>query len=504
MPYKLDENGLQIPTRPELLGEMLADYQSPDPAVGYGPDADVSTDSPIYRIAQRVASQVALAWQAVRDWTGQLDPDNAVGQQLDRLGSLINLKRRGRTRSTIPGRLIGVPGTVVAAGGRVRYKPLGTLWDVPAGTIGASGTLAVDATSADFGPVDANAGGAADWEIVSGQVDGWTGFDSQSPATLGALAADDPEFRPEFKRAARGLATYDAIVREVRDVANVTNVYLYVNPSLDPDPLTGLKGKQMWLVVQGGARLDIAAAIHRSVGTPVDTVGKVSSTINPGNGQALVYKFDRLTRRRGYLRLTYTGGNPKAPLPDDAEARVFAAVAAIEPAGGQDFNPMVYGTAGLLAILAVAPSSVTKLVAEARLDPNDPWVEDAVTVPLDQSVEVATGPVGAVAYSVAEDPIAIAGLADIWVSVNGQAAVQVVFPALPTQGSAAVAAVIQAGVDPLQLKVDSDGGRVRFRTTLTGATASIGFPAGSAAIALGLELLLFSGSDGDVEVVLVP
>jgi len=270
MPYKLDENGLQIPTRPELLGEMLADYQSPDPAVGYGPDADVSTDSPIYRIAQRVASQVALAWQAVRDWTGQLDPDNAVGQQLDRLGSLINLKRRGRTRSTIPGRLIGVPGTVVAAGGRVRYKPLGTLWDVPAGTIGASGTLAVDATSADFGPVDANAGGAADWEIVSGQVDGWTGFDSQSPATLGALAADDPEFRPEFKRAARGLATYDAIVREVRDVANVTNVYLYVNPSLDPDPLTGLKGKQMWLVVQGGARLDIAAAIHRSVGTPVD------------------------------------------------------------------------------------------------------------------------------------------------------------------------------------------------------------------------------------------
>lgn len=504
MPYVLDENGLQIPTRPELLGEIFADYQSPDEAIGYGPDADVSQLSPIYRIAQRVSGQIAVAWQGLRDFTGQLDPDNAVGQQLDRLGSLINNRRRGRTRSTIIGRVIGVPGVTLGSGGRVRYKPLGTLWDVPAGSvIPVNGVLVVEATSADFGPIDAAAGGAADWEIVAGQVDGWTSFDSQGPATLGALAAEDPEYRPTFKNAAKGYATYDAIVREVRAVANVTNVYLYVNAKLAADPVTGLLGKQMRFIVQGGARLDIAAAIHRSVGAPVDTVGAVVSTIEPGNGQALTYRFDRLTRRRGYLRLTYTGGNPIVPLPDNAAALVLAAVDQTS-SPGQAFNPMVYGTAGLLAILTAKPGSVTKVTAEARLDPFDPWVEDAIVLPLDQEIEVATGPVAAVAYSVAEDPIAIAGLADIFIQVNGNAAVQVTFPPLPTSGSAAIAAVIQAAFDPLVFRVDSDSGRVRFQTTLKGSIASIGFPAGSAAIALGVELKLFKGSDGDVEVVVIP
>lgn len=500
MPYVLDEDGLQIPTRPELQAEMLTDYQ--DPAVGFGPGAVVSTESPFYKLSQRVAGQIALAWQGLRDLYGQLDPDNAVGQQLDRLGSMIGLRRRGRTQSTIAGRVIGVPGTVVAAG-RVRYKPLGTLWDVPAGTIAANGLLLVDATSAEFGPVDAAAAGQADWEIVSGQVPGWTGFDSTSSASLGALAAGDPEFRPEFKNAARGYATYDANVREVLAVANVTAVFYYVNPKLAADPVTGLLGKQMWFIVQGGPRLDIAAAIHRTVGTPVDTVGKVVSTISPGNGQTLEYRFDRLTRRRGILRLTYTGGNPLSPLPDDAETLVLAAVAGVAAARGT-LSPMNYATAGLLALLSAAPACVTKVKAEAKLDNADPFVEDAIVLPLDQIADVATAPTAAVALSTAEDPITIAGGANIFIEINGNPPVEVTFPPVPTSGSAAIAAVIQAQVDPLLLRVDSDGGRVRFSTLLKGALASVGFPAGSAAITLGIELLLFKGSDGDVEVVLVP
>lgn len=505
--YVLDDAGLSIPTEPDILGDILGDYQSADPAVGFGPGADVTTDSPFYKIASRVAPQIALCWQGLRDLSGQFDPENASGQQLDRLGSMIGLRRRRATPSTVPGRIIGAPGTSVDAGAIVLYEPNNSRWELTGGVIPENGALEVTATAKDTGPIDA-AASQGDWQVLSGQVLGFDAFESTDRATLGAPAWTDPEYRAELRNAARGRATYDAIVTAVRDVTDVSAVYLYVNPSLLPDPLTGLLGKQMRLVVQGGARTDIARALHETVGAPVDTVGAVATDIAPGNGQVLTYRFDRLKRRRGYLRLTYTGGNPKVPLPDDAAAIVLAAVAAVAAEGGSAFAPMEYGAAGLVALMTAAPGCVTKLVAEGRLDPADPWVEDAITLPLDEVIDVATAPTPAEVVSVAEDPIVVAGLATLTVDINGEGFPYTTeqYPALPTNGAAAIAAIANEGLDPARLVVDTDAGRVRFRTKLTGSAASIGFPlgGGAVAVALGLEGVQRSGSDGDVQVVLVP
>lgn len=499
MPYSLTDTGLTIPTADEILGEMLAEYA--DPELGFGPEVDVSPDSPFYKLARRYALREALVWQALEDLLGSLDPGSAAGQQLDRLGSLFDLKRRKQKPSQITGRVVGTPGTVIPSGAIVLYEPLATRWSVPPGVIPANGILVVLAVAVEFGPIDARAAGSGDWSIVSGQVLGWDSFDSVEDASLGAYKAEDAEFRPEFFNAAVGLAAYDAIVREVEDTLNVVRVFLYVNEKLTPDPLTGLLGKQMRFIVQGGARLDVAASIHRAVGTPVDTVGAVVTTISPGNGQALDYRFDRLKRRRGYLRLTITG-NVKVPFPDDAEAVALAAIAAVPSGDDPTFNPFTFGLAAVTALSAAAPGCVASLVAEGRLSVLDPWQQTPIALALDERIDIATGPTVAEASSTAEDPIVAPGLSTFALEINGLPAVVAVMPAAPTEGSAAIAAALQPQFSGVV--IDSNEGRVRIRTAITGSLASLGFPVDTSLNGiLGLALFQTTGSDGDAEVVLL-
>lgn len=500
MPYVLDDTGLQIPTLSELLQEQLNSYLDSDE--GFGPEADVSPDSPFYKIAVPSARQQASAWQGLRDLSACLDPDNATGQQLDRLGSFIALKRRPKTRSTIPARLIGAPLTAVARLSVVRFLPDGTLWRTTEDlTIGMTGTVETTLESLDYGPIDARQATSSSWAIVNGQVPGWTGVESLGDAQLGVFVESDPAYRVAFRNAARGRATYEAIVNGIREVNNVSAVYLYVNTSLVPDPATGLLGKQMRLVVQGGARTDIIRAIHEYVGAPVDTVGSVTGDVAPGNGQVLTYRFDRLKRRRAYLRLTYTGGNPLVPMPDNAESIVLAATADVVPQAGQAFNPMTFGLAGLVALMIEAPGCVTKVVAEGRLDPGDAWQEDALTIGLDEVVEVLTEPSPAVVISPEEDPMSVNAGWTLDIKVDGGAPQTATIPALAIN-SGPIAAALQPQL--VGVKVTSRNGAVRFETVSVGATAELDGFAGNVAIELGLVGVTATGSDGDVQVVIVP
>jgi hypothetical protein len=440
--------------------------------------------------------------QGLRDLSGQFDPQNAFGLQLDRLGSLIGLRRRAATRSTIPGRLIGVPGTAVPAGAVIRYRATGSTWQLaqPA-VIGPSGTVDVFLFSLDFGPVDALAAAQADWQIVGGQVLGWTGFDSTDAAQLGAYRETDAEYRARFTEAAEGLCTYEAIVNRLRKVSNVSNVYLYVNTKLTYDNALQLDGKQLRAVVQGGLKDAIILALHQSLGAPVDTAGAVEGDVNPGNGQVLTYRYDRLKRRRCYLRLTITGGNPNAPIPADAAALILTAVAKVQSPVGP-FLPFLYG---LAAVAVLPPGSVTKLVAEGRLDPGDPWVEDAIPLGIAEYAFVSYEPSPAVAIADDDTPEVVGGT-QFRAAVDGGVMQVVAFFDEVTVGSADFAFILSNGVEGLQgTTVDVVDGRVRITSNTVGGASSIQLDGGIATAALFDDAFaLYSGSDNDVTLIINP
>lgn len=494
--YSLTEAGLTVPTMIELLKALDNDFVEPD---NFGTEVDLSPDSPLYKISRPFARQLAVCWQGLRDFYAQLDSQTAFGQQLDYIGSLIGVTRIPATRSSLVGRANGAPGTAISALSVVRYTTGATLWQVVSdATIGAGGFVAVDIEALEFGPIDAPQAGATEWEIVTGQVPGWDSFESTSQATLGKDAESDIDYRARLAEASRGLATYDAIVRELRGVDNVSAVYLYINLGLLYDPIKKLFGKQMRPVVQGGSKTNIIAALHRSVGAPVETVGAVTGTYDPGNGQILDYAFDRLTRRRGYLRITITGGNPQVPLPLNADALALAAAATVKPTGGAPFSPYIYG----LAAVAVLPvGSVTKMKAEGRLDPGDPWEEDAILLELNEIIDISIEPTEAFAEAVQEDPISIGVGDDFNYTINGGAGQTYNFVAATTSSAVAAAAINAAVSEPVI--VGSVDGRIIMRTTLKGSAASIQIDAGVASSYLFAGEPTFTGSDGDVEIVIL-
>ena len=503
--YVIDDAGVTIADWLTLQTDVCAAYQADPEDGGFGPQADVTPDSPFYKIASPVTRQTAAVLQAVRDLSAQLDPQFAFGLQLDRLGSLIGLRRRGATRSTIEGRVVGTPGTLLVAGALLRYLPTGSRWQLAAdATIGPAGTVAVELFALDFGPVDAPQAGSADWQIVTGQVLGWDSFESTDAAQLGALRETDVEYRARFLDAATGLCTYDAIVNRLREVPNVSAVYLYVNKALTYDNTLQLEGKQMRAIVQGGLKSAIIAALHATLGAPVDTAGAVVGEVDPGNGQILEYRYDRLRRRRCYLKLTITGGNPAAPLPADAADLASEAVEAVSSPVGP-FIPMVYGLAAVQAILAAVPGSVTKLVAEGRLDPADPWVEDAIALGIAEQPDVSTVPTPAVADADAT-AFTIPATELFFAGIDGGASIDVTFNTKIVNDPAAVAAVLNTPVTGLvgttSTVVD---GRLRVSTDSVGGTSSIQLDGGVAvAVLYDDPFRLYTGSDNDATIVIVP
>ncbi len=501
--YTLDDAGLEVADWSTIQASTLADYKKAPEEGGFGPGADVTPNSSFYKVSSPISRQTASVLQALRDLSAQFDPQTAFGIQLDRLGSIIGLKRRGATRSTIVGRAIGTPGTVTTAGALLRLKATSSRWQL-AGTgpiiIGANGRVDVTLFASDFGPVDAPAAPSSAWDILTGKVLGWDAFESTDSAQLGRLRETDVEYRARFFEAAAGLCTYEAIVNALRAVTNVSSVYLYVNTSLLFSVPLQLDGKQMRAVVEGGLKDAIILALHKSLGAPVDTAGAVLGEVNPGNGQVLEYRYDRLKRRRCYLRLTITGGNPNSALPVNAAALALQAVDGVSSPVGP-FLPYIYGQAAVAAIMQAAPGSVTKLVAEGRLDPGDPWVEDAIVLGIAEYADVSIAPTAATLTSDYNFPPVVLNGQTFRIAVDGGGVQEVVFT--PMAGFADVAAYLLANLTGVS--VDVVNSRIVIASLTTGGSSELELDGGS------VTGLLFddpnqsvSGSDADVTIVLVP
>lgn len=498
MPYVFDDAGLEIPTLEEILKEMLNELVQPE---AFGSDFEIGSDSPVYKLYVPVAIQLVECWQGVREVHANRDPESASGTSLAGLGSFAGIKYRGATASTIRGRVVGDPGTQVPSPLVLRYVAGKTQWQLSsAPVIGPTGTVEVEAFSLETGPVDADPSGIAGWEILVGAGPGIIGFESLDQAQLGEAAETSTDFRLRLLKAARGLATYDSIVREVSEVKNVSGLIYYQNEKLTFDPVTGLQGKQAHLIIRGGAKLDILKALHRAVGAPLETVGAVTDTVSPGNGQVLKYSFSRLKRRRGYLRVTINGGNVNNKLPDNTEALALAAIATknlqIE---GSTFVPFVYGQAAV-AVLPVG--SVGSMVAEGRLDPGDPWTQLPIQLPIDEQIDVATSPQPAEFVGTAEDPINFPEGFTFMFSANGGANQ---FPQATKPLTTTLAVANDLGPQTVNVTMGSIDGRFYLRTILVGATASLTIGVSFANPILGLTPnVTTDGTDGDAEIIVNP
>ena len=293
-----------------------------------GDDADLHVSTPNGQIIGLLAQSLAEVDQSMVSLYNAVCLETAIGSQLDNLVSLLGIRRRAATRSTVEVVFTAPSGTNIPAGTRLTTTD-GDLFTIDAGgVVQAGGTITLAATASDIGHVPI----AANSLTLTSTIAGVTATTNAAGAE-GAAPESDRELRSRY---ARTLLRYSAGTREslesrICDVAGVTACRVLDNSSASPVTIQTITipARSILCVVDGGTDNAVATAIAdaKPLGVPTDgttdvtvygasvkftkvtrtpihiTVDISITTSFPGNGVGLIK--DRLA---GYMAGTWRSG----------------------------------------------------------------------------------------------------------------------------------------------------------------------------------------------------
>lgn len=254
--------GLTVPTEPQLLSGVLADWVAA--FAPSGRQLSTALTTPQGQLAQSQAYMLSQLYAGYLQIINGVDPATADGAFQDALGRIYFLTRKPATYATVNAVVSGVVGTVLPAGALARAAD-GSIWATTTGvTFNSAGSAPVTfrAQVAGSGPTV----GINGLRIYQAHT-GWESVTNATPNTPGA----DTESRQSFeeRRAASvnigGTGTAAAVRAAVADVAGVSDVYVYNNGSSDP-ALYGptnfpIPAHSVAVSVSGGEDAEVAAAI---------------------------------------------------------------------------------------------------------------------------------------------------------------------------------------------------------------------------------------------------
>lgn len=254
--------GLTVPTEPEILTGVFADWVSAFAQSGKTLNTELTT--PQGQIAQSQAYMLSQLYAGFLHIINNVDPSTASGEFQDALGRIYFLTRQAATYATVAATVGGVVGTILPAGAQARSAD-GTIWRTTmAVTFNSSGSAAVTfrASVAGSAPV-AGINGLTIYQ----QVPGW-----ETITSAASVPGTDVESRQSFeeRRAASvnigGNGTADAVRAAVANVPGVTDAYVYNNGTSSPITYGAtnypVPAHSIALVAAGGTDDAVAAAIH--------------------------------------------------------------------------------------------------------------------------------------------------------------------------------------------------------------------------------------------------
>lgn len=255
--------GLQVPTEPEILTGVFADWVSAFAPSGVALNTELTT--PQGQLAQSQSYMLAQFNARLLQLIANMDPNTSSGAFQDALGQIYFLTRQPATYATVDAIVFGTVGATLPAGSQARSDD-GAIWSTTAAvTFGSTGQAAVT--------FRANEAGAGPSVGINGltiyqQRPGWESVSNAAPSVPGR----DVESRQLFeeRRAASvnigGTGTADAVRAAIANVTGVSDVFVYNNGSHTPITYGStnypIQGHSIAISVTGGADDAIAAAIH--------------------------------------------------------------------------------------------------------------------------------------------------------------------------------------------------------------------------------------------------
>jgi hypothetical protein len=297
--------GLIVPDTATILEEVKDEWRE-----AYGADV----------ILEPETSQGVIVVQdtEIRDATvrnnvavaNQINPDYSGGPFLDAVWALTRGSRKGATRSTIAGVILGgQTGTSVLAGSVAVVTASGArFFTTTSVVIGAvtPGQATVDFIAEEYGPIGVIAGGL---NAVASGVLGWETVTNPNPAVAGKLDESDVagRRRRRLTLALQSIAMPEAIISGLYAIEEVDSLQFRENIAPTTQVIDGISlvAHSIWVCVRGGSDVQIAQSLLETKGIGGGYNGAVSlSVVEPSSGQTYVIKFDRPTLITLFVRIT--------------------------------------------------------------------------------------------------------------------------------------------------------------------------------------------------------
>lgn len=297
------------------------------------PPLSVEPETPAGQLIDSQTAAIVDKDSEVLFLANQFNPLTAEGVWQDALGKIYFLTRKIAQHSEAVCRCVGLSGTVITQGARIKSTADGSEWVcAEAVVIPATGSADALFRALTPGPVAARADTLTHIVTVT---PGWDAVTNPAAAVVGRESESQLEF--ETRRysgvAANARGSVAALYGAIANIPDVLDVVVLENVGNDPMTSWGvvIPGHSVWIAVTGGTDGEIAEAIYRKKDAGCGTAGNTrishQDTELPGR-PIYTYAIERPAPLafgvRVTLRLTPT-------TPQDIEQRIRAAVTA-------DFN----------------------------------------------------------------------------------------------------------------------------------------------------------------------
>jgi Baseplate J-like protein len=344
--------GFIIPSDSAILAGVQADINA-----AFGGNLNPSLSSPQGQLATTMAAITANADQTFLYYTQQVDPAYATGRMQDAIARIYFLERNPAEPTVVTCTCTGLTGTVIE-GGALAQDTAGNLYQtLDGGTIGESGTVSIDFSNTQPGPIPCPAGTLT---IIYQTVPGWDTITNPADGALGTVTETRAAF--EARRAAsvagNSRGTIQAIQGAVQAVPGVLDSVCYQNDTASPITWrnVAISAHSIYVAVVGGDDDAVAQAIWSKKSPGCAYNGNTTVTVydtSPNYTEpypAYAVTFTRPSSLPIYFDVQIAN-NPLVP--SDADTQIQAAI--IAAFAGADGGPRAQIASTIFASRFYAP-----------------------------------------------------------------------------------------------------------------------------------------------------
>lgn len=296
--YGITPTGFNTKRLDLLLEELNAEMKAI-----FGDNLNLSPESPDGQVNGVISESNANLWELAEKAYNSFNPSAASGATLSDLVQLNNITRQPATPSTVELTMTGTPGTIIPVGSLVSTVDSSVEFATDAEvTIPGGGSITVNATATETGPLSAVAGTVTE---IDTPISGWATVNNAADATEGTNEETDPELRARRSRSVSrsSQAIIEAIRANIAAIENVTQVSILENDTDSVDG-NGQPAHSFQAVVVGGADQSIVDTIWQTKPIGIEAFGNVNGTATDSEGIVHDIDFSRPTEIDIYVTVT--------------------------------------------------------------------------------------------------------------------------------------------------------------------------------------------------------